>query len=155
MSNQSQIKGHRNLRQGRCSQEGGIYLITSTTWRRVQVFAEWRYAYAAIQAFTGDEVLKDAQLLAWVLMPDHVHWLVQLGQDRDLRSLIGIMKSASARAVGDAGYTPQVWSRAYYDRAIRSEDCIASAARYIVANPLRAGLVQSVGNYPFWHAIYL
>jgi hypothetical protein len=28
-------------------------------------------------------------------------------------------------------------------------------ARYIVANPLRAGLVSRVGHYPFWNAVWL
>ncbi len=155
MSIQSKAKGHRSLRQGRFSQENGIYLITSSTWQQTKVFAEWSYAYAAIKAFTQDKILKDTQLLCWVLMPDHVHWLIQLGQEQDLSALIGTMKSASARAVRNAGYQKQVWRSGFYDRAIRREEDIATAARYIVANPLRAGLVERVGEYPFWDAIYL
>ena len=154
MNNPSQVKGHRSLRLGRSSQENGMYLITSVTWRRTPVFSEWCYAHAAIRAFTQEGVLKDAQLLAWVLMPDHVHWLLQLGEERDLRSLVGTMKSASARAVRHSGYKEQVWARSYHDRGMRNEEAVIAAARYIVANPLRAGLVQRVADYPFWNAIY-
>ena len=155
MNNQDKEKGHRSLRIGRFSQENGIYLITSRTWQRSKVFTEWPFAHAAIQAFTQKEILKDAQLLCWVLMPDHVHWLVQLGKEPDLSSLIGTMKSASARAVRKAGYEKYVWRSGYYDRAIRHEDDNKTAARYIVANPLRANLVDRVGDYPFWNAVYL
>ena len=155
MNSQYKEKGHRSLRLGRFSQENGIYLITSRTWQRSQVFAEWPLAHAAIQAFTHKETLKDAQLLCWVLMPDHVHWLIQLGHERDLSSLIGTMKSSSARAVRKAGYKKYGWRSGYYDRAIRCEEQIKTAARYIVANPLRANLVDRVGNYPFWDAVYL
>ena len=54
-----------------------------------------------------------------------------------------------------AGYKKYVWRSGYYDRAIRCEEQIKTAARYIVANPLRAKLVDRVGNYPFWDAVYL
>ena len=155
MNNHTHRKGHRSLRLGRHSQANGIYLITSSTWQRKKIFAEWPYAHSAIQAFTHANVLKDAQLLCWVLMPVHAHWLLQLGQERSLPSLVGAMKSASARAVRNSGYTQQVWVRAYHDQAIRREEDIAPIARYIVANPLRAGLVKRAGDYPFWDAIYL
>jgi len=151
----SKAKGHRSLRLGRASQPNSIYLITSSTWKRASLFAQWPYAHAAVQAFTQKAVLKDAQLLCWVLMPNHAHWLLQLGQDRNLSSLVSAMKSASARAVRNAGYADQVWVRAYHDRAIRREEDIVLAARYIAANPLRAGLVKRVGDYPFWNAVYL
>ena len=155
MNNHRHKKGHRSLRLGRHSQANGIYLITSSTWQRTKIFADWPYAHAAISAFTNADILQDAQLLCWVLMPDHAHWLLQLGQDRSLPALVGAMKSASARAVRSSGYTQPVWVKAYHDQAIRREEDIAQTARYIVANPLRAGLVNRIGDYPYWNAIYL
>ena len=48
-----------------------------------------------------------------------------------------------------------LWQRAYYDRAARKDDDIRRIARYIVANPLRAGLVQNIGDYPHWDCIWM
>jgi hypothetical protein len=48
-----------------------------------------------------------------------------------------------------------VWQKGFYDRALRSDEDVAAVARYIVANPLRAGLVDSVREYPFWDAIWV
>ena len=48
-----------------------------------------------------------------------------------------------------------VWQKGFHDRAIRNEENIRSVARYIVANPLRAGLVENIGDYPFWDAAWL
>ena len=42
-----------------------------------------------------------------------------------------------------------------YDRAARKHDDIRRIARYIVANPLRAGLVQNIGDYPHWDCIWM
>jgi putative transposase len=48
-----------------------------------------------------------------------------------------------------------VWQRGFYDRAIRKEEDLLAVARYIVANPLRAGLVSQLSDYPFWDAVWL
>jgi hypothetical protein len=48
-----------------------------------------------------------------------------------------------------------IWQRGFFDRAIRKDDDLLGIARYIVANPLRAGIVDSVGDYPLWDAMWL
>ncbi|MCF6281296.1 MAG: hypothetical protein L3J28_03650 [Candidatus Polarisedimenticolaceae bacterium] len=42
-----------------------------------------------------------------------------------------------------------------HDRAIRKEEDLVAIARYIVANPLRAGLVKSIKDYPHWDCVWL
>ena len=48
-----------------------------------------------------------------------------------------------------------VWAKGYHDRALRLEDDLLAAGRYIVQNPVRAGLVRRVGDYPFWDAVWI
>ncbi len=95
-------------------------------------------------------------MLAWVLMPDHAHWLVQLGDGDGLASLANRLKSAIARTYNRRlDRTGPVWARAYHDHALRKEEDLVAAARYLVANPVRAGLVKRAGDYPFWNAVWL
>jgi REP element-mobilizing transposase RayT len=95
-------------------------------------------------------------MLAWVLMSDHVHWLIQLGELDKLETVVNRLKSASAReANSKSGRTGGLWQRAFYDHALRMEEDAVSTARYIIGNPIRAGLVSRVGDYPFWNAIWL
>ncbi len=49
----------------------------------------------------------------------------------------------------------RIWQRGYHDHAIRYQESIKDIARYIVANPLRAGLVKSLRYYPYWNAMWL
>ncbi len=94
--------------------------------------------------------------MAWVLMPDHAHWLLQLGERESLASVVNRLKAGSARAANTVlGRGGSLWSRAYHDHAVRSDEDVRAVARYIIANPIRAGLVQHVGDYPFWNAIWL
>ncbi|WP_115512317.1 MULTISPECIES: REP-associated tyrosine transposase [Xanthomonas] len=147
--------GHRALRRGRQSLPNGGYLLTTTTWQRRAVFADFLLAAAACRAFTA-ATPPDARLLAWVLMPDHVHWLVQLGSATSLADTVARMKACAARAVNDQRqHRSPIWSRSYHDHALRKDDDLHAVARYLVANPLRAGLVTRLGDYPFWDAIWL
>lgn len=93
--------------------------------------------------------------LAFVVMPDHFHWLISLG-DTTLAKLMGRVRSSSALQINRAHSTNgQIWQRGYHDHALRSEEDVLETARYVVANPLRAGLVKHLAEYPLWDAIWL
>lgn len=91
--------------------------------------------------------------MAWVLMPDHAHWLVQLGHGLSLTATVQRMKSLTARAAGIEG--GRVWQVGFHERALRGEREWRPAARYLVRNPVRAGLCVSVWDYAFWDAEWL
>ena len=42
-----------------------------------------------------------------------------------------------------------------YDHGLRDGEDIKQLSRYILANPLRAGLVEFAGDYPHWDAVWL
>lgn len=148
-------RGHRALRRGRHSLAGHCYLLTTATYQRQRLFDDPRLAATACGAFTN-AAPADATLLAWVLMPDHVHWLLQLGHHTPLARAVACLKAASTRAVNtQRAVQAPVWARAYHDHAVRHDADLRAVARYVIANPLRAGLVQHLGAYPFWDAIWL
>lgn len=148
--------GHRALRLGRFSVAGGIYLVTTSTNKRIPLFEDFWAGVILSRCFTDAEILGDARILAWVLMPDHAHWVIQLGAETSLSQIVNRLKSASARRLNrHLDREGSVWAKAFYDRAVRKEDDLKAMARYVVANPVRAGLVERVGDYPFWNAVWL
>ena len=148
--------GHRALRIGRVSLIDHVYHVTTSTLHRQALFADSRAAAAAARALTYRPLLGESELLAWVLMPDHLHMLLRLGGGDTLDGLVGRVKAATARCVNrEIGRTGPVWQRAYHDHGLRREEDLVTTARYIVANPLRAGLVRRIGDYPYWNAVWL
>jgi putative transposase len=144
-----------NLRLGRYSGIGQIYLLTSVTHDRQPLFREWHTGRLLVSEFRSAQQDGIADSLAWVVMPDHFHWLVALRQG-NLGGLMRRVKSGSALSLMRSGHAPlRVWQKGYHDRAVRREDDLRSIARYIVANPLRAGLVKRIGDYPLWDAVWL
>ena len=153
-SRQYAHRGHA-LRQGRFSEPGRAYLLTAVTHQRQPVFTDWRAARLAIAEMRAIHEAKLAESLAWVLMPDHLHWLVVIG-DIPLQTLMQRIKSRSAIAINQACQRHgRLWQKSFYDRALRRDEDLQSVARYIVANPLRAGLVKRLGDYPLWDAAWL
>lgn len=79
-------------------------------------------------------------LLAWVVMPNHVHVLVKTVKDWPLAVIIQGWKSVSARMIGALCDIKSVWHKNYFDRYIRNERHLLEATRYIHNNPVVAGL---------------
>jgi REP element-mobilizing transposase RayT len=148
--------GHAVLRKGRVSICSTAYLITTTTQNREPLFTHFPAACSTARCFDDATLLRESRMLAWVLMPDHAHWLLQLGETDSLGDVIGRLKSASSRHTNRTlNRTGPLWSKAFHDHALREEEDLQAVARYIVANPLRAGLVKRIGDYPLWNAIWL
>ena len=148
--------GHQALRKGRVSLPNHVYLITTATINRQRFFDEFNAGCAAARCFENAAVLGDAKMLAWVLMPDHAHWLLQLGEEDELGNVVNRLKSSSSRLTNRVlDRRGMLWEPGYHDHALRAEEDLLDTARYIIVNPIRAGLVKRVGDYPFWDAIWV
>ncbi|MGF6203810.1 REP-associated tyrosine transposase [Pseudomonas laurylsulfatiphila] len=143
------------LRAGRYSQSGQIYLLTAVTRYREPLFTNWQTGRLLVRQFQQAHTDDLADSLAWVVMPDHFHWLVEL-KSSTLPALMLATKSRSARAINaHLGRNGRLWQKGFHDRAIRREEDLLAVARYIIANPIRAGLVRRVHDYPLWDAKWL
>jgi REP element-mobilizing transposase RayT len=150
-----QKPGYRALRRGRYSQPGGIYFVTTVTKQRIPWFQVFEFARLLCRELEHPDGVLDAQNLCWVVMPDHLHLLLQL-ENEPLGRVMNRLKSRTAvilnREIGRSG---SFWEPGFHDHALRREEDMRGIARYIVANPLRAGLVTKIGDYPFWNARWL
>ncbi|MFP3994214.1 transposase [Pseudomonas capeferrum] len=143
------------LRRGRCSEPGRLYILTSVTHLRRPLFRNFRFARLVIHHLRRADQEHHCRSLAWVVMPDHIHWLLEL-KEVTLRTLMQRFKSRSSHALRKAGArVAPIWQAGYHDHALRHDEEIIRVARYIIANPIRAGLVARAGDYPHWDAVWL
>jgi putative transposase len=97
---------------------------------------------------------KRVQLHGLVVMPDHVHMIFTPLRDENgtfsLAEIIQGMKGASAHRINKSlGRKGTVWEQEFFDRALRQDEDIDVKLDYILANPVRAGLVQNPLDYPW------
>jgi len=149
-------KGTQGLRKGRWSARNQIYHVSTATYRRYPVFLRYAAGRIVVNSLQREDEAGYTETLAFVVMPDHLHWLVRLTGRRSLSVSVNTIKSLSARRVNAASTeVGRVWQKGFHDRAIRREDELVSIARYIVANPLRAGIAKSLREYALWDSVWL
>jgi len=142
--------------KGRQSIAGQVHLVTFTTDKRQRHFAEWEIAADACRVLANASMWQRSRLLAWTLMPDHWQGMVELHPCDQLPSLIGRLKGLSAHRLRKVHpHLGWIWARAYHDDALRTEEDFVGAARYIAMSAVRAGIVQRVGDYPYWDAVWV
>jgi REP element-mobilizing transposase RayT len=84
---------------------------------------------------------KRYRLLAWCVMPNHVHVVVRLFPGQELSKVVKAWKNFSAKAANHAlSQKGRLWQPEYYDRLIRNGDELRRAIRYTVENPVKAEL---------------
>lgn len=148
--------GSRALRKGRFSEPGRYYILTTVTHLRKPFFKNIWYGRIVVEEMRRLDRDGYVKSMAWVLMPDHLHWLVEIGQDSLLPKVMMYVKGRSAHRINkEIQHHGRIWNKGFHDHALRKEEDVQNIARYIVSNPLRAGLVQSIGEYPLWDAVWI
>ena len=128
---------------------------------RVETYLDQGYGCCILEHPAVAEVLQSSfeyyngnryQLLAWVIMPNHVHIMIKPAYS--LPRIVQGWKSYSARwALQNAGKLDLqlplggFWMRGYWDRYIRDEKHLSAAMYYIQQNPVKAGLCQRAGDW--------
>jgi putative transposase len=125
------------------------YFLTFCVRDRRSVFLDRSTASRVIDHFLRTSRVWHFALLAYCVMPDHVHLLVEgLRDDSDLRRFAKRLKQGAAQSYSREFGTP-LWQEGYFDHVLRAEEDARQVARYILDNPVRAGLVAHPSEYPF------
>jgi len=96
----------------------------------------------------------DYRLQAWVVMPNHIHLVVDVW-DVPLAKLINGWKGRSSREANKLlGRRGQFWQEDYYDTLIRDEAHLKRAIRYTEQNPAKAFLAKDARGWPCSSARY-
>lgn len=140
---------------------GATYFFTVTTHRRQPMLVEPLAIAALRAAIRAVRVEHPFEIVAWVVLPDHLHavWTLPPGDmdyprrwamikrevSRIARPLAEMPRTASAIARREAGF----WQRRYWEHRIRDDDDLARHVDYIHYNPVKHGLVASVRDWPY------
>jgi putative transposase len=123
-----------------------IYFVTMCVKDRRHVLATPEM-FESIKATI--QQLKKWHVLAGVVMPDHVHWIVSPAEDRELS--VGDFSHGFKRVLRNrVGSQSWEWQRGCFDRLLRSDENLQSKWIYVKDNPVRHGLVQRAEEWPYY-----
>jgi putative transposase len=123
------------------------YFVTSVTRERRPYFAQSTVLQLAEGCLNEVAAGHAFSLLAYCFMPDHLHVLAlaECGES-DLKEFVRQFKQRSGfhakKLLGS-----ELWQISYHDHVLRNEESLVDVARYIWANPMRAGLVDDFRQY--------
>lgn len=145
----------------------GYHFVTLVVNSRIPIFQIEHLAYTSIDTLNFYYHRKDYDLLGYVVMPDHIHFLCATQRPiseivRDIKKyiakeavayltqnrpeLLGNFKMASP---GKRGHVYQIWQKDFYDFNITSDSKFLEKLKYMYQNPLRKELCQNVLDYKF------
>ena len=125
-----------------------IYHLTWGTHRRRRILTA-PLADALVARLKEDAACAGIAVFAYCFMPDHAHLLVRPEVNSDVVRFVQRFKSKTTRTYWNAGGIGRLWQRGFYDHILRKEEDVEQVARYILANPVRAGLADDVTQYPY------
>ena len=86
----------------------------------------------------------------YVLMPDHIHLFVAFSPDAPTVSTwVKSLKNSLSKTLREAGIPAPHWQKGFFDRVLRSEESYSEKWDYVAQNPIRAGLVNQSGGWPY------
>ena len=130
----------------------GRYFITFVTWKRLELTPEAQQVVLDACKFFHEHRY---ELFAVVIMPDHVHILIQPFPKSEteywsIGSILHSIKSYSSKQIPKVMlHIGKVWQDGRYDEMIRSENEFKNKWEYIRQNPVKAGLSKTPEEYPF------
>ncbi len=84
----------------------------------------------------------DHPVLAFCLMPDHVH-LIVCNAGIPISRIVGRLKGRCSREVRQIRPALIPWQKGYWDHIIRRDEGLYSVLQYVLMNPVRKGLVEN------------
>ncbi len=148
----------KDLRKGRVSIPGQFYSITKCCADHnpflIPDLKDFAIAHQIFEIITASVIWLNEKgyfiSRNYVMMPDHLHLIFQLGEVRTLEQLMHSFASFTANQINKvlrrAGSS---WQSGYYDHALRDDDAFNRHIWYIAENPVRAGFVQEPQDWPF------
>ena len=141
-----------SLRWARYSEPGSGYHVTKCRDRQCLLsLSDPRVAQIIVDSIDWHRRQCHAHLLAFVVMPDHVHWLFVLGRGRSLAQVMHGFSSVTWRriAASHGQAVGKVWQAEYYDHRLRPEEMAWATVGYVHDNPVRRGLCANAEDWPW------
>jgi putative transposase len=125
------------------------YFLTFCTDRRGKLFTEAAIVDLVLSQISRAAGENQFEIIAYCFMPDHLHLHVEAASE----SSDGKQFSARAKQYSGFYYSQArratLWQRYGYEHVVRDDEVTLVVAKYVLENPIRAGLVKRVEDYPF------
>ena len=127
-----------------------VYFATICARHLTNPFNREELVKEVIQSLLWSREHSRFRLYCYCLMPDHLHLAVSPGEcGWKLSRSIGAFKSYTTHRSWQYGFRGKLWQKSWYDHIARKEEDLVAICQYILANPVRKGLVKHAEDWPY------
>ena len=133
-------------------EQGFAYFVTTNTIDRRPIFARREAARFFLETLADVRREQGLKLLAYVVMPDHVHLVLvpgRYGLGEAMKSLKGRFARHCNQARSESG---SLWQDKYHEAIVRSDEQLSAYVDYVHYNPVEAGLCHEPEDWPYTSA---
>lgn len=132
------------------SQKEFVFFATLCARHHGSPFADGRLAVQIVESINWLRMSHRWSVFCYCVMPDHVHLVVSPTEAGEpLHSVISSFKKWTTRKAWECGLRGKLWQRGWYDHVARAEEDLLAMCQYVLDNPVRCGLVESVDEWPY------
>ena len=158
------LRGRNNLTDER------FFFVTTTIKNFSEVFVNDGYCEILIHNIKHYQKKYGFEILAYVIMPTHFHWIIKMEQSKG--TIPDIMRDIKKYSAWDIleklrndkrdlslfksnvlGQKMQLWMHRFDDKVIRDQSMLCNTVRYIHNNPVEKGLVEKPEDYKYSSAM--
>jgi REP element-mobilizing transposase RayT len=126
----------------RIQEPGAYYNVGVRGARQLPISFDDRDRRLYIRVFAATILRFEWRCYAWCLMPNHVHFAIQISEANLSNGMYFLNHTYARYLNGRHGYSGHAFDRRFYAAEIKSDPHLFELARYIVLNPVRAGLCE-------------
>lgn len=127
-----------------------IYFATICARYPTRPFLNDALAQEVIKAIHWSREHQRWVVYCYCLMPDHLHLVLSPGPaGMSLSECFRAFKRWTTRKTWEHGVHGRLWQRSWYDHIARKDEDVLAMCRYVLANPVRKGLVENPEDWPF------
>ena len=123
--------------------------ITISTANRQPIFAKAEFTESCIEILKEYSLKHAMRCHVFCFMPDHIHLLVEATPTKSLIAIAQELKGLWTKVTWQHGFNGVIFQKSFFDHFLRKDEDIVMVVKYILNNPVRAGLVVKWQEYAF------
>jgi putative transposase len=134
-----------------------LFFISTNTNQRRPILTAPKVARILVEEWNMALICHGWKVGRYVVMPDHVHFFCW-PDTRKAKTLSQFMQAwkqwTSKRIIRECNGSTPVWQADFFDHLLRSTESAQNKWKYVVLNPVRAGLVVNASDWPWQGEIW-
>jgi putative transposase len=135
-------------------QQGYPCHITICSQQNQQIFVKGKFTCACMELLESLCQEYSIRPFVYCFMPDHIHMIVAVEGNISIIAFVQTFKSKATIESYKHDFEGKIFQSRFYDRFIRSDQNLQNEIRYVLENPVRAGIVVDYRDYPYSKCFY-